>query len=119
MGEYVKGQRVKQEAERTFKNKDVFYLVLELLLKAEEKESIHKMLSSRKTEYPLKTQALSQRQPGKSNCPPHLRIPEDSCRWHPPTHGDQSSSQIALKSPKTGCNFLVTLRCRHHRALAP
>lgn len=44
MGEYLNGQRIKQEAERTFKNKNVFYLILELLLKTEEKESIHKML---------------------------------------------------------------------------
>lgn len=44
MGEYLKGQRIKQEGERTFKNKNVLYLILELLLKSEEKESIHKML---------------------------------------------------------------------------
>lgn len=44
MGEYLKGQRIKQEGERTFKNKSVFYLILELVLKTEEKENSHKML---------------------------------------------------------------------------
>lgn len=42
MGEHLKGQRIKQEGERTFKNKDVYYLILELVLKTEGKENIHR-----------------------------------------------------------------------------
>ena len=42
MGEHLKGHRIKQEGERTFKNKDAYYLILELVLKTEEKENIHR-----------------------------------------------------------------------------
>lgn len=44
MGEHLKGQRIKQEGERTFKNKDVYYLILELVLKTEEKEHSQKVI---------------------------------------------------------------------------